>query len=269
MVTSERKSTKKGSTVKRAETRRKYKNPPITEAVCEIRFAEVPPWDITFPGQLYQVIRGVYPTKPLTLQQHNIELSQGSHFTLGAALTKVQFSTKDGRRMLSIAPGALSIHDLRPYSGWESFRDRISEGLSTYCREAKPGEVVRIGLRYINKITIPGAIKDLDEYFLGLPQRVDQLPTAISNFVFRAEFAYEDQPSMIAKVTFATAAVEENEDRQSFVLDVDVIWQSGGQTNSKIQNSAQALKIIERLRNEERTIFEALITDKTRSLFDE
>jgi len=45
---------------------KKYKNPPIVEALCEFQFVPGQPWDITIAGMLYERIKDEFPIK----QQH-------------------------------------------------------------------------------------------------------------------------------------------------------------------------------------------------------
>lgn len=42
---------------------RKYKHPPIVEALCEFQFIPSQPWDITIPGLLYDRINSEFPVK--------------------------------------------------------------------------------------------------------------------------------------------------------------------------------------------------------------
>ena len=42
---------------------RKYVNPPAAEVICEFRFPEDTPWDLTYPGILYGRLRDVYPKR--------------------------------------------------------------------------------------------------------------------------------------------------------------------------------------------------------------
>ncbi|MBV8265707.1 MAG: TIGR04255 family protein, partial [Planctomycetaceae bacterium] len=51
--------------------RRRYKNPPIEEAVCDFQFAPGTDWDPTMPGLLYEKLRDTYNEKPR--QQQLIE----------------------------------------------------------------------------------------------------------------------------------------------------------------------------------------------------
>ena len=47
---------------------RKYRNPPIEEAVCDLQFAPGIEWDPTLPGRMYGELKEFYGEKP-RLQQ--------------------------------------------------------------------------------------------------------------------------------------------------------------------------------------------------------
>ena len=42
---------------------RRYKNPPIVEALCEFEFISSQPWDLTIPGLIYEKVKDEFPDK--------------------------------------------------------------------------------------------------------------------------------------------------------------------------------------------------------------
>jgi len=42
---------------------RKYRHPPIIEALCEFRFEPGPPWDLAIPGLVYEKVKEEFPTR--------------------------------------------------------------------------------------------------------------------------------------------------------------------------------------------------------------
>ncbi len=131
-------------------SRRRYRNPPIIEAVCEFHFAPGLGWDPTLPGKLHAELSNDYPGTPR--HQKNVELGvqfrEGSphNFQFGEGLRKVQLITKDEKRIVGVGPNVLSVHMLRPYQnprdsdkiGWDEFRPRISRALSAYWEVLQP-----------------------------------------------------------------------------------------------------------------------------------
>jgi uncharacterized protein (TIGR04255 family) len=65
------------------------------------------------------------------------------------------------------------------------------------------------------------------------------------------------------RLVVSHATVEAREGQVAFLMDIDVIWQS-----SEAVAKDAALAKADDLRARERDVFEALITDEARSLFD-
>ncbi len=249
--------------------RRRYKNPPIEEALVEFRFEPSQEWDLTMPGRLHGELREAYPGKPR--QQNVVQASlvaqqgQAPNFAVREGLGKVQLVTDDASRLVAIGPDVLSVHMLRPYqrdeegSGWDEFRPRMIEALSAYWDVAEPSGVQRIGLRYINKVVIPESSVEVARFLKAAPPSVEGLPEQLGGFVGRVEYVYPDDVRLVV----SHATVEAPEGQVAFLMDIDLIWQS----DEAVDKDA-ALAIADDLRARERDVFEALITDDARSLFD-
>ena len=252
-------------------TRRRYKNPPIEEALCEFRFEPGQEWDFTIPGKLHAELRDAYPGKP----RHQMAIQaafgpregQPPNLMFRQGLAKVQLITEDAKRIVGVGPDVLSIHMLKPYQdparveaiGWEEFRPRIDQALDAYWRVAEPAGVQRVGVRYINKIVVPCARVEPRRYVLCAPPDIHGLPDVLSNFFGRTEYVYDDGVRLV--VTYAITDAPTG--CVAFLLDIDVIWQ-GDEAIAKEDALARA----DDLRVRERDAFEALITDEARRLFD-
>jgi len=237
--------------------------------LVEFRFEPSQEWDLTMPGRLHGELRETYPGKPR--QQDVVQASlvaqqgQALNFAVHQGLAKVQLFTDDATRLVAIGPDVLSVHVLRPYqreeaaSGWDEFRPRIVEALSAYWNVAKPSGVLRVGLRYIDKVVIPELSVEVARYLKAAPPSVEGLPEQLGGFVGRVEYVYPDNVRLVV----SHASVEASEDCVAFLMDIDLIWQS-----TKAVDIEAALGVADDLRARERNVFEALITDEARSLFD-
>lgn len=246
--------------------RRKYPNPPIEEALCELRFFPGQEWDLTIPGHFHEKIRKRYPGKPrqkdaLQAGLHAKEQAPELTFHIAQAVPKIQFPSDDDTRLIAIAPDILSIHILRPYSEWEDFKARIQEALGTYIETVNPKGIARIGVRYINRINIKKDVLKLPEYFVSALNPPEQLPVTMTGFFSRIEHRYKDKPVKLVQ-TFASAVAPEG--ISSFILDLDVI----AEYSEKPLPLDNAMDCVEDLRKRERVAFESHITDKTRETFD-
>jgi uncharacterized protein (TIGR04255 family) len=247
--------------------RRQYRNPPIEEALCEIKFHGEPSWDVTIPGLLYERLRQSYPEKPQQagFLEAGIQMAPGApgpslHFRQDGG--RVQFRDSSGRALLAVGPGVLSTHVLRPYPGWEAFRPRIVEAISAYEEVAQPESVARIGIRYINRIVVGAEVIEIGNYFTSGPEMPPSLPQNFVGFLQRLDAVFPDSQTHLV-VTFASTE-SEDEGRSAFILDLDVFEEFG---EGEIEISGCGAEV-DRLRGLEREAFEDLITDAARDLFD-
>lgn len=241
---------------------RAYKNPPIEEAVVEIQFSSGSDseWNLTIPGHLHARLIGEYSGQPR--QQQIVQQSfvmgivgtgpiQQTQQTLG----KVQFPSEDGKRLVAVGPNLLSIHSLRPYDGWSNMFPRIERALEAYCDVAKPANTVRIGVRYINVVRVPEPEVPLETFFTHAAMCHSSLPGNRRQFVHVDHFEFIDGARW--QLSFASHPHQPN----TFVLDVDLI-------DTAPHDLSGLAERIDELRNRERGIFEALITDRLREVFD-
>jgi uncharacterized protein (TIGR04255 family) len=241
---------------------RQYKNPPIEEALCEFTFTPTIEWNLTLPGKLHIEIQDEYAGPP---RQQNIQTivtgpqAAQPSIAFQNELLRIQLLSTDGTRLVSIGKNTLSVSVLRPYEGWLLFKPRIERALSAYRKVAAPQDVIRVGLRYINRIVVPTANSDPSSYFNYNLSRDDVLDAGISNFMKRFEYLKQGGEKLI--ITHATLQPSDSE-KSEFILDIDTIW------DREPLNFDQVLETTEKLHTIEGSAFEAIITDEARRLFD-
>lgn len=240
--------------------RRTYKSPPIAEALVELQF-DGGDWDLTVPGRLQGVLKDEYPGKP---RQQNIVsanrvLTQNQPAAMQAvqALGKVQLPSADGQKLVAIGPNSLSVHILQKYTGWEDLKPRVTRALDEYVKLVEPRAVARIGVRYVNRVVLPDGA-ELGVYFTRAAREAGGLPRRITNFVYRDEYRYEDDVQLL--VTFASL---QSDGAPAYLLDIDVV-----DLPSTPIDLTRVGDRIEDLRDRERNVFEALITERARELFN-
>lgn len=243
--------------------RRRYKNPPIEEALVEFRMAPGQEWDLTIPGKLHEKVKDAYPGKPRQqkLLQASFQAVQGqpAGFAVQEGIGRVQLIDAEAKKLLSLGPDVLSINVLRPYDGWEHFKPRVERALRSYVEVSGAERVSRIGVRYINRVDLAAVAVDLATHFCCGPAVPPGLPTRVGGFLNRAELVYEDDVKLV--VTFAT--IDAPAGSSAFLLDLDVIWEG-----SEPLGIDAALAKVDDLHEREAEAFEAHITDTTRGVFD-
>ncbi len=246
-------------------SRRQYKNPPIVEAVCEFRFAESKEWDPTIPGRLHGLIKSKYDGAPRQQKVMHAQV-QPRVDAAGSALQLTEMATvhlpaADDSRLVSIANGLLGVHVKKPYPGWEDFRDEISSVVDSYVQEFGNQQVIRVGIRYINILEFPTRSIDLNDYLQAPPSLPPELPQSFVSFLSRVQTKYDDAPITLA---YVCGNLEPHGEKGRILLDLDLAWES-----TPLQlNLSDVMANVDDLRNRERTAFEALISEKARSLFD-
>ena len=251
--------------------RHRYKNPPIEEALCEFRFQPGQDWNLTIPGRLQSVIGDEYPGKPRERRFVEVgvraEGGMPSDLSVGGGLVRVQLTTADGTRMVGVGPDVLSIHMLRPYQdrersdggGWEEFQPRIVEALGAYWPISEPQGVIRVGVRYINKIVVPQARVKVEDYLTCALPEVEGLPSNLAEFMSRVDYRYDDD----MRIVLSQSTIEAPQGHVGFLLDLDAIWERPDPVGIN-----EASEIAADLRDRERDAFEAVITERARELFD-
>ncbi len=251
--------------------RRRYRNPPIEEALCEFRFEPSQEWDLTLPGKLHEKLRDEYCGKPREQRvvEANLEIrgdNRPPNLDLSQHLAKVQFLTEVGDRLVGVGPEVLSVHMLRPYQdpsqeeegGWREFEPRIHRALSAYWEVAQPNGVSRIGVRYINKIVVPD-LSEMSDYLKTALPVVEGLSGAVRSVFSRVEYLHGDG----VRIALVQGSVEAGPGRVGLMLDLDVTWESQNPVGQE-----EALNRARALRVREREAFEAAITERARRLFD-
>jgi uncharacterized protein (TIGR04255 family) len=239
--------------------------PPIQKSAdprsCEFIFSRTAEWDFTLPGKLHNEIKYEYEGKPRAQNVQTIFPPQSDQpgIAIQNEVARIQFPTSDGTRLVSVGKSALSISILPPYEGWELFKQRIERALRSFRQVANPDEIIRIGIRYINRITVPSAAADATTYFRYQLSHDDVVGAKIISFMRRFEYITEDDEKIL--ITHATIAPSDPQTTE-FILDIDAIW------DKEPFGFDNVTEITERLHKREGETFESIITDEARKLFD-
>lgn len=242
---------------------KKYRNPPVVEALCEI-FFDGSKWDSTLPGLFFDQIKNDYPKKK-ELEQLGVEVSvsrdmQGSRVSRGNP--RIQFIKDNGAQLVQIEKDLLVINQLRPYPRFKDWKPAIDKMLALYKELAQPSSIKKIGIRYINRIVIPAHIFKMEDYFCLYPEVPDSLGAMHGKFMMRLEIPPKNKGHLLV-VTFGTAPAESLE-MSAQVFDLYDIF-----TLSPNASIDQVNKYIIDAHDNIEAAFEKSITDKTRALFEE
>jgi uncharacterized protein (TIGR04255 family) len=242
---------------------RKYANPPLIEAVCEFKFTVQAKWDLTVPGILYEKVSKDFPLKEQRIIRE-IDTTQSPEGIQQDIRTneRILFLTNDKRIFIQIGQNLLAVNSLKPYPTWERFRPYVENALKSLADIVNVTNLQQVGLRFINRIEIPGTPIELDEYFNFRPHLGNGLPQDMSNFILGTMFPFAGGREN-CKVLL-TNAVPEKKENTGILLDIDYVLGKSATMQSK-----EILEWIDQAHLNIEKLFEGSITDRLRSIFQE
>jgi len=242
---------------------KRYANPPIIEAVCEFRLTPDSKWDLTIPGLIYEKVSKEFPNKEQRLIQE-VEITQSPQGIQQQIQTneRILFLTDDRKTFIQVGPHLLAINCLKPYPTWDGFKPRIENAFSALTDTVDVKGLQRIGLRYINRIEIPGQSVNLDDYFEFRPFLGQNLPQNVANFIVGCLLPFFDERD--ACRIRLTNAVPEKPESTAFLLDLDYFL-----AQPRAVSANQALEWVESAHQQVEEIFEGCITECLRKVFQE
>lgn len=127
-----------------------YRENPLAEVVCQIRFPRILAIDERLPAEFQERIGENYPF---------VETQEVTQFSLGvgeqaspALRTHYVFRTEDEAASITLCSEYVSIRTER-YERWERFKCHIEAALEALHSSYSVGPLTRIGLRYIDLIS--------------------------------------------------------------------------------------------------------------------
>ncbi|MGE0133147.1 MAG: TIGR04255 family protein [Blastocatellales bacterium] len=243
---------------------KKYKNPPIIEALCEFRFQPGLAWDMAFPERIYESVKDSFPKRKLA-QSYEASVAfapEGNRQHL-KSMPRWQFLRADEKALIQVEANLLSVNHLKPYPSWPEFLPIIRQAYDAYRAIAEPKGLHRIGLRYINQIEIAGNQIVLEEYFNFFPTLNWQAPgQGFVAFSTGVHIPFDDARDIL-KLQMASGA-SNNPDALDVLLDIDYFTGKSGEVGFD-----QAFDWIEQAHLRVGEAFEGCITDSLRKLFGE
>jgi uncharacterized protein (TIGR04255 family) len=130
-----------------------------------------------------------------------------------------RLTTEDGRHIAQFLRDRFAFSRLAPYRDWDHF---CSEGLKlwdVYGSLVRPLDILRLGVRFINRITGAAPFKELLRAPPSLPEG---LPVNLSGFLHRERFNVRDRDYVIQQIQTLQPPQPPELPEPGIVLDIDV-----------------------------------------------
>lgn len=169
---------------------------------------------------------------------------------------------RPNERVLIIQPRGMTFSHMPPYTSWEIFQGEARLLWERYVAFVKPEFVVRVALRYVNRIDVPEQRFEVSDYFKLYPEIPKTIPQDMNAMFMQIQMPQHDIAlDVMAAINFATAG-RINEHTSSMILDIDLFA-----ARILTPSSEEVFKVFDQIRRRKNELFEASITEKTRGLF--
>ncbi len=241
-----------------------YKNAPIQEAVFDIRVDRVGNSAIesyeTYGKRNYPE----YPTQEKrVLMGGSFKVNKDNlppKISSTHSVTGVIFSQTNGHKKIQFRRDGYTFNLLKPYSNWNEFSNLAFKFWGDYKAYVKPQKITRIALRYINRVELPLRDNfDFDHYFNNVPKIPSSLEQKFNRFFLQMQVPCNNS-GVYANIT-QTFDNPINE-FLPFIIDIDVFMDKLIDPNENLRTH------FDELRTFKNSIFESLVTDNTRSMFN-
>lgn len=239
-----------------------FPNAPIVEAIIDIRTVLPSDTDTTKLAQFGEILKDHYKhreeQKYLKSNVRLHEKNKEPEIRTESGIKGFLFRSEEQQKVLQVQIDGFSFSKLKPYETWDLFFEEGKELWNHYVEIANPSKVVRIALRYINRIVVPADFSDFNEYLLTNPKIAENLPQSVANFFMRLTMVRPE----IEAIAILTQTMEDlTGNKLPLILDIDVVKKKEFKADDEIWKDFLELR---EFKNE---IFFNSITDKTKELF--
>jgi len=241
------------------QSRKHYSRAPITEALIDLR-VELPDGVTLSTLDLDAGITADYPMRQELMSfQGPMVASSSVEATASQNQVGYIFSSSDQTQIFQSRLDGFTFSRFTPYDGWETFRDEAKRLWSMYQSVTNPKGIVRLALRYINRLDLPSPLEDLKDYLRTVPEVSPDLPQGLSGYFMQLQIPQEDLSSQL--ILNQAIIPPSSPDVFSILLDIDLVRETD------LPNDYAALwHILEQLHSRIDQVFESCITDRIREL---
>ncbi|MGG6295237.1 TIGR04255 family protein [Leptolyngbya sp. AN02str] len=240
-----------------------YTKAPITEALIDFRVELPPEVEVTNLKSIQSDIQADYPRSEdlITFQS---QIQTGPDFTTTASHKTVgcRFLSDDRKQVLQARLDGFAFSRLAPYSAWEPFRNEAKKLWQVYSAVAQPSSIKRVAVRYINRLDLPLPLEDFKDYLRTFPELSPDLSQDLADYVMQVIIPERELDSWLMLQEGVVPTPSGVSDVVSIALDITLFREP--QTPIAEED---AWELLERFRIRKNDVFEACITNKTRSLF--
>lgn len=199
------------------------KNPPITEAIIDIRLKLPNDFNVDDFKSIGHAIKENYPVeRTLHVGQAKIRLdSAGQSISTQHDINGYRYQSTDGLNIVQLRRNGYTYNRLHPYHSWVEIKDEAMRIWELYLNLARPEHIQRVALRYINNLNVPLPMDDFKDYLTCPPEVPEGLPQILSSFLTTLIVPKKDS-DIYARISQSYEPKVDIKDKIPILLDIDV-----------------------------------------------
>jgi uncharacterized protein (TIGR04255 family) len=212
-------------------------------------------------------LKGRFPTQEdvhhfqMAMKMGDVSKKTSLSSSLGQRRIGVLMRPGDGQRVLQFQQAGFSYSHLAPYTDWTTFRNEARDHWDVYRRHFKPAAVVRYAVRFINRIGLPRGLDGLDSFISLYPNVPKGMRDSVERYFMQLQLSQSHVASNAQLIINSTLAEGDQVDGVSLMLDFDLFAPT-----DLAADSEEVWDRLDAFRVRKNEVFEACITDQTRSL---
>ncbi len=172
---------------------KKYKHPPLIEALFEFRPNKQINLDFILLADLYKELSKDFPIKEnLSLRQIQIQLDNSNLEQIQKVNKIIRLYSEDRASLIQLSDEFFTVHQLKPYSGWEKFKEMIDKAFGIYKNIVKPTGASNFSLKFVNQVSFKDGTIKLEDYFSFFIHTPNN-ERMMQNFLVKSDFIYEEK----------------------------------------------------------------------------
>lgn len=233
-------------------------NAPVAEAVIELRVRLPRPPAADGFAAFRERLSNQFPraTDIRFLEAHlHFDGQEDAQRSVSETLFGVRLEDLDGRSVVQAKSDGLAVSRLPPYESWENLCDVVRSTWPVYVETFGPESVLRLGVRYINRIPISADQGvDLDLLLTAAPRIPPEMPQTLAQFVTRVVVPVHSSGAQVAILQ----SLETAPTGSAVILDIDA-WLE----RSEAPDSQEIWATLEALRDVKNMAFFGSLTKST------
>jgi uncharacterized protein (TIGR04255 family) len=243
-----------------AKPRKHLNKAPIVEAVIDIRvFREPVVSPSTFAGLTPSIGQKYSAVESIHSFETRFGIESGRLIDPAQRRADLGWRYQAGTEVVQFRVDGFTFSKLEPYTTWEEVFGEAFRLWEVYIGLAKPAQLSRIAVRYINRMRVSGS-RNISDFLEAPPMLPPPIPQILREFLTRVHVA--DEPRGSAAVVVQALEPQFDPNIMSLLLDIDAYHEL-----SLAPSDLDLPALFQELRELKNEIFYASITERSVEMY--